>query len=238
MTGDSLLGKVAVITGGSSGIGEAIALRFAAEGARVVVASRDLSRCQRVVQVIRSAGHDSVALACDVTDERQVVTLFDQAESALGAVDITVASAGISGGATTVDEYPLEQWQRVLATNLTGVFLTVREAFRRMKGRGGHIIVLSSQAGVEGYARKGAYCATKFGVRGLVHALAEEGRPFGVNVAALCPGTVDTPILAATNTHVKHPLSRDAVADAAVFLASLRGNGMIRDVVLERLQQG
>ena len=238
MTDASLLDRVAVVTGGSSGIGESIALRYAREGARVVVSSRDLSRCEQVTNSILATGQKSLAVACDVRDEQQVVDLFDRAEEAFGQIDITVANAGISGGSKTVEEYPIDEWNRVLATNLTGVFLTVREAFRRMKSHGGHIIVMSSQAGVEGYAGKGVYCATKFGARGIANVLAEEGRPYNINVSALCPGTVDTPILAATNTKVKRPMARDAVADAAVYLAGLRGNAMIRDIVLERMQMG
>jgi 3-oxoacyl-[acyl-carrier protein] reductase len=238
MTNKQLLDRVAVITGGSSGIGESIAHRFAEEGARVIISSRDLSRCEQVAKSILATGATSLALACDVTKEQHVIELFDQAEAAFAQIDIVVANAGISGGSDTVDQYSLEQWNRVIATNLTGVFLTVREAFRRMKPRGGHIIVMSSQAGVEGYAGKGAYCATKFGIRGLAHALAEEGRKCNINVSALCPGTVDTPILAASNTKVKHPMTREAVADAAVFLASLRGNAMVRDLVIERMHLG
>lgn len=235
MTNKPLLDKVAIITGGSSGIGESIALRFAKGGARVVVSSRDSARCEQVTNAIIARGQMSLAVPCDVTNEQQVTVLFDRTEATFGQVDIVVANAGISGGNKTVDQYSLELWNSVLATNLTGVFLTVREAFRRMKTRGGHIIVTSSQAGVEGYAGKGAYCATKFGVRGLAHALAEEGRRYNVNVSTLCPGTVDTPILAASNTKVKQPMSREAVADAAAFLAGLRGNSMIRDLILERM---
>lgn len=235
MTDGLLRDRVAIVTGGSSGIGESIAVRFAREGARVVVSSRDLSRCERVTNAIVGTGGAALAVACDVREERQVLALFDQTEAAFGQMDIVVANAGISGGSKTVVDYTIDDWNRVLATNLTGVFLTVREAFRRMKSRGGHIMVMSSQAGVEGYAGKGAYCATKFGARGIAHALAEEGRRYDINVSVLCPGTVDTPILAATNTKVKRPMAREAVADAAVYLAGLRGNAMIRDIVIERL---
>lgn len=235
MTSRALDGKVAIVTGGSSGIGESIALRYAKEGARVVVASRDLSRCERVAEAIVAAGQIATPVSCDVRTESDVVALFDRAATVYDRVDIVVANAGISGGNRTVEEYSLEDWNKVLATNLTGVFLTIREAFRRMKQRGGHIIVMSSQAGVEGYPRKGVYCATKFGVRGLAQVLGEEGRRYNINVSTICPGTVDTPILAATNTNVKKPMARDAVADAAVFLAGLRGNALVRDVVVERM---
>ncbi|MGA6160918.1 SDR family NAD(P)-dependent oxidoreductase [Stenotrophomonas sp. NPDC087984] len=230
-------GRTAVITGGSSGIGEAIAHRFASEGANVVVASRSLERCKAVAETIRSQGGTAIATACDVTDEEATVSLFDRTIEEFGRVDVVVASAGITGGNTCLEDYNLADWNRVIQTNLTGSFLTAREAFRRMKGDGGHIVVISSQAGIEGYARKGVYCASKFGVCGMAHVLGEEGRRYNINVSALCPGTVQTPILAATGTAVKNPLSLDALADAAVFLANLRGNSLIRDILLERMDQ-
>lgn len=231
-------GRVVVVTGGSSGIGEAVARRFAEDGASVVVASRDLSRCQDVAREITVRGGQAIAVDCDVRKEESVRSLFDRTEESFGVVGVLVASAGISGGSKTVDEYSLDDWNRVMDTNLTGVFLTAREAFRRMKPRGGHIVIISSQAGIEGYAGKGAYSASKFGTRGLAHALGEEGRPHDINVSALCPGTVDTPILSTTGTSVDHPLTLDAVADAVIFLANLRGNSLVRDLVLERMQRG
>jgi NAD(P)-dependent dehydrogenase (short-subunit alcohol dehydrogenase family) len=233
-----VVNKVVIVTGASSGIGKAIALRFAQEGASVVVSSRSLPRCEEVTREIQDQGNKALAVSCDVRNEEEVAKLFQQARETFGEIDIVVANAGISGGSTLVENYKLEQWNAVLATNLTGVFLTVREAFRFMKTKGGHILVISSQAGLEGYAQKGVYCAVKFGVRGLAHALGEEGRRYNINVSAICPGTVDTPILAATNTVCKNPLSTDAVADAAVFLAGLRGNSLVRDVLLERMRLG
>jgi 3-oxoacyl-[acyl-carrier protein] reductase len=230
-----LKNKVAIITGASSGIGKSIALRFAEEGAKVILASRTLSRNEEVVKEILDKGQIALALSCDVREEQEVISLFNQCEKSFGRIDIVVANAGISGGNKTIADYNLEDWNKVLATNLTGVFLTIREAFRRMKDGGGHIIVMSSQAGVEGYAGKGAYSASKFGVRGIAHVLSEEGRRFNINVSTICPGTVDTPILSASNTKVNHPMNPNAVADAAVYLALLSGNSLIRDVVIERM---
>lgn len=235
MSTATLKDRTTIITGASSGIGKAIAFRFADEGANVVLASRTLSRSEEIAKQISKKSQSSLAVSCDVRNEEEVIALFDQTEKSFGGVDIVIANAGISGGNKTVADYDLETWNKVLATNLTGVFLTVREAFRRMKDNGGHIIVMSSQAGVEGYAGKGAYSASKFGVRGIAHVLSEEGRKFNINVSSLCPGTVDTPILAASNTKVKSPMSPEAVADAAVFLATLSGNSLVRDVILERM---
>jgi NAD(P)-dependent dehydrogenase (short-subunit alcohol dehydrogenase family) len=230
----SLEGKVAVITGASSGIGRAIALRFAEEGAAVVVSSRNTEQCDQVVSEIKHQRGQAITIGCDVNEEQDVIHLFDHTVARLGRIDIAVANAGISGGNTTIEDYSLADWNRVLKTNLTGVFLTVREAFRRMKEKGGSILILSSQAGVFGYPRKGPYCATKFGVRGLAHVLAEEGRQYDISVSTICPGTVETPILAATNTKVRHPMSTSAVADAALYLAKLGGNVLVRDLILER----
>lgn len=235
MNDTPLFGKATVVTGASSGIGKAIAFRFAEEGAHVVVSSRNLAGCENVAGDIATKGGRALAISCDVRLEQDIKNLFDRTELEFGGVDIVVANAGISGGSVPVADYSLERWNEVLETNLTGCFLTVREAFRRMKLRGGHIIVMSSQAGVQGFADKGPYCAAKFGVRGLAHALGEEGRKYNISVSTLCPGTVATPILAASNTNVKNPMEPRAVADAAVLLAVLRGNSMIRDIILERM---
>lgn len=187
---------------------------------------------------LRLGSDGQVYISCDVRNEEQVKSLFDKAESVFGGVDIVVANAGISGGKKSIEGYSLLEWNKVMETNLTGVFLTVREAFRRMKKRGGHIIVMSSHAGVEGYAEKGAYCVSKFGVRGLAHSLGEEGRKFNINVSTICPGTVNTPILAASNTKVNNPMTPEAVADAALYLACLRGNSLVHDIVIERMIKG
>ncbi|MCG8344886.1 MAG: SDR family oxidoreductase [Chlorobiales bacterium] len=230
--------KVAIITGASSGIGKAIALRYAEEGAKVVVSSKTQTKCEEVTNEISENGYTSIPIVCDVRKVNEIEALFDKSINHFGKVDIVIANAGISGGNKHVAEYDFITWNKVMDTNLNGVFLTVREAFRRMKKNGGHIIVMSSQAGVEGYAGKGAYCASKFAVRGLAHALAEEGRAHDINVSTICPGTVATPILAASNTRVKNPMQPDAIADAAVYLATLRGNSLVRDVVVERLHLG
>lgn len=235
MTKELLKHKVAIVTGASSGIGKSIALRFAEEGAKVIVVSRTLSKCEEVAGEINSKGQSALAISCDVRNEQEIISLFEKSQEKYGNIDIVVANAGISGGNKSVAEYQLEDWNNVLATNLTGVFLTVREAFRKMRQYGGHIIIMSSQAGVEGYAGKGVYCASKFGVRGLAHALGEEGRKFNINVSTICPGTVDTPILSVSNTKVKHPMSPNAVADAAVYLATLSGNSLVRDIIIERM---
>ena len=238
MSTHHLTGRVAVVTGGSSGIGEAISHRFASEGAQVVVSSRNLVECKRVAEDIRERGGVAEPFSCDVRSEDDVANLFAHANATFGDVTVLVANAGISGGTTRIADYPPDRWREVIETNLTGVFLTCREGFSRMETTGGHIILMGSQAGVTGYAGKGVYCASKFGVRGLGHVLAEEGRKFGINVSVLGPGTVQTPILAATGTSVKNPLHLDAVTDAAVYLATLRGNSMVRDVVLERRELG
>lgn len=231
-----LNGKIAVITGASSGIGKAIAFRYASEGAKIVISSRNLEKCEVIANEIRGKNQEAISVACDIRKEEDVKYLFDKTIQVYGKVDVVVASAGISGGNKLVEEYSLEQWNSVMLTNLTGSFLTAREAFKHMKQHGGHILILSSQAGIEGYSGKGAYCASKFGVRGLAHALGEEGRKYDINVTAICPGTVDTPILAASNTKVRNPMTTEAVADAAVYLACLRGNSLVRDLLLERMK--
>lgn len=232
-----LSGHVAIVTGASSGIGKAVATRLASEGAKVVVTSRSVENCELVAEQIRAKSGAAIAIGCDVTCEQSVAHLFEQAKERFGVVNIAVANAGISGGKQAIADYPLERWESVIATNLTGVFLTCREAFRamRMSTCNRRIIIVGSFAGIEAYAEKGAYCASKFGVRGLAHALAEEGRGIGISVSTICPGTVDTPILQKTSDTAKNPLHADTIADAALYLATLGENALVRDLVIERM---
>lgn len=178
-----LTGRKALITGGGGGVGAAMALAFAEAGAGVWISGRSEDRLCRV-----AARHDRISsVAADVTDERSVETMF----AACGPVDIVVANAGAAESAPFL-KTDLTAWQRMIAVNLTGVFLTLREGLRQLPDRGGRLIAIASTAGLKGYAYVAPYAAAKHGVVGMVRSLAREIGKTGTTVNAICPGFLDT----------------------------------------------
>lgn len=185
MTG-ALEGRSAVITGGSSGIGRAIAERFAREGAAIVIASRRVAEASAVARPLGGS-----AIACDVCDPSSVDELFDVAVGLLGRIDILVNSAGVSGPIADLVDVDLGEWRRCIDVNLFGAVHCMRAAGRIMRRqRAGAIVNLSSYLGLRGLPMRTAYCASKFALGGVTEAFARELGPFGVRVNALCPGAV------------------------------------------------
>jgi len=225
-----LEGQAAIITGGASGIGRAVATRLVRDGAAVAVADLNPERTRQTAEALK-AEHPQVnviGLAVDVRREDQVEAMRDRALEVFGRIDILVASAGILRGVPgkpqTLAETTAEAWDAVIETNLTGMFLANRAVLPVMqKQRRGNIINLSSTSGRRGIAYDTAYCASKFGVIGLSESLAEEVRPYGIRVQAVLPEIVDTPILA-QNGPIFRPremLSAERVADFVVYLLAM-----------------
>lgn len=180
----TLAGKRVLITGGGSGAGADLALGFAAAGAEVVVTGRRLDTLRAVAA--RAAGIR--AIRGDVTDEAEVRRMFAEA----GPCDIVIANAG-QADSGVMAKTTLEQWNAMIAVNLTGVFLTLREGLNQMAGWG-RLIAIASTAGLKGYAKVVPYAAAKHGVVGLTRSLALEIARRPVTVNALCPGFLDTPM--------------------------------------------
>ncbi|HEY8446792.1 MAG TPA: L-iditol 2-dehydrogenase [Thermomicrobiales bacterium] len=189
-----LEGKVAIVTGGAQGIGRAICLRYAKEGAKVVVADLKLEGAQAVADEIHAAGGQAVAVAVDVRDQSQVQKMVDTAVETFGGVDILVNNAGV-GKIIPFFETTEQDWDFIFDVNCKGLLWCSQAAARRMieQGRGGKIINLASQAGRRGEAHVLAYCASKACVISMTQSMALALAPHKINVNAIAPGIVDTP---------------------------------------------
>lgn len=214
----SLQGRGAVVTGGGRGIGAATARALAAEGARVVVASRTEAEIESVAGDIVGAGGEAWGVPCDVTDADSVAALAEAAGERMGAVDLLVNSAGIAHSAPLARQ-TLEEWERIFAVNVTGVFLVTRAFLPAMMERGrGRVVNVASVAGLAGAKYIGAYAASKHAVVGFTRSVAAEAAPRGVTVNALCPGYVDTDM---TDASVARIMERAGLSETAALEAIL-----------------
>ncbi|MDQ6804469.1 MAG: glucose 1-dehydrogenase [Actinomycetota bacterium] len=229
-----LEGRHAIITGSSSGIGMACAIRFAQEGANVCVnyySDREADAAAEVVSEIEAAGAKGIAVQADVGDEPDVQRMVAQAKENFGAVDVLVNNAGIENQVPTM-EMPLADWERVLRTNLTGVFLCMRECGKLMRDGGGVIINMSSVHQFIPWPGFAHYCASKGGMKLLTETAAREWAPLKIRVLNVAPGAIATPInsFVLDDPEAKHaieeeiPLGRfgqpDEIAAAVAWAAS------------------
>jgi 3-oxoacyl-[acyl-carrier protein] reductase len=214
-----LTGCTAVVTGASRGIGRAIALRLASGGARVALLARDGDALARVETEIANAGGKALAVVCDVTDSAQVARAADAVRDALAPVRVIVNNAGAVLRAVTADITD-DEWHHVIAVNLDGTFRVTRAFLPDLAREGGRIINISSRAGRQGTPLLAAYCAAKHGVVGFTRSLAEELRTAKVSVNAICPGSVDTPMLRQGLPDARPDMMPDDIARTAMFLAA------------------
>ncbi|OGP56413.1 MAG: hypothetical protein A2Y65_11465 [Deltaproteobacteria bacterium RBG_13_52_11] len=242
-----LKSKVAIITGGGKGIGRAISLAFASEGASVVMAARTLSTLEETAEEIRALGGTVKAIQTDITDEKQVERLVAETVHAYGRIDILVNNSGIAGPTARVADLDLAKWNEVLAINLTGSMLCAKYALRHMiPQKSGTIINIVSEGGRSGDGRSGypmrsPYCCSKSGLIGLTETLAVEVGEFNIRVNAISPAAVRGERIMnvvkgrseatgvpfeevmgklVENYSLKRPAEESEVAAAAVFLAS------------------
>jgi NAD(P)-dependent dehydrogenase (short-subunit alcohol dehydrogenase family) len=196
MGSNTMEGRVALVTGGASGIGRASAVAFAAKGARVVVSDRDAAGGEETVSLIRRTGGDCLFVPADVAVAREVEALVARAVHAFGRLDCAFNNAGIEGAQATTIEYEEKDWDRVLAVNLKGVWLCMKQEIVHMLEHGrGAIVNCASVAGLIGFPRLSAYVASKHGIVGLTKTTALEYAARGIRVNAVCPGAVQTPMI-------------------------------------------
>ncbi|MGI4993475.1 SDR family NAD(P)-dependent oxidoreductase [Halobacteriovorax sp. GFR7] len=225
---NQLYNKVAIITGGASGIGEGIVRKFVEEGAKVIVADFNIDQASSLANEL---GENALAFQIDVTDLNKVKEMVDFTIEKFGKLDIAVNNAGISGKAAIAGDVEITDWQRVIEVNLNSVFYCMKEEIPHMLKNGGSIINMASMLGTVGFETASAYVAAKHGVVGLTKVAGAEYAAQGVRINAICPGFIETPLVkdslsseAYEGLKGLHPIGRLGqpveVANLAVFLAS------------------
>jgi NAD(P)-dependent dehydrogenase (short-subunit alcohol dehydrogenase family) len=230
-------GKIALVTGGAQGLGEATARKLAASGCKVVVADLQEEKAEATCAAIREDGGEASAVAVDITDPSQVGAMVRTVRDRHGRLDYAVNNAGTEGVIATTDEYPEDAWHQVIAVNLTGVFLCMKEELKVMREqKSGSLVNIASICGVTGLANFSAYNASKHGVVGLTRTAALEVAAEGIRVNAVGPGFARTAMITDRGLEAKpgtdvykelealHPMNRMAepseIAESVAFLCS------------------
>jgi NAD(P)-dependent dehydrogenase (short-subunit alcohol dehydrogenase family) len=226
-----LSNRVAIITGGARGIGRGIALKFADEGCSIVIADVLVNEAGKAVEEIAEKGREAIFVQCDVSNSRQVQDLVEQTINRFGKVDILVNNAGISGAIKSIVDVSEEEWDRLLAINLKGVFLCCKAVVPYMKKKGyGKIINISSSAAVAPPAPLIHYSASKTGVLGLTRDLALELAPLNICVNAILPGLIPTDMWDNLQVFPLGVKKEDVFAEMGKMLAPMQRVGTPEDV--------
>ena len=228
-------GMSVLVTGGGRGIGRAIALAYASEGADLFITSRTEEELKEVSEEIKSRGVKGGYYVCDISDPKQVEKMVDEANKFMGKVDILVNNAGIFIMSEAKD-MSINEWQMIINVNLNGMFYCTHFVLPGMiERRFGNIINISSMAGKKFYLKQSAYVASKFGVVGFSKTLAAELRPYNIKVHVICPGGVDTQLVKQHNFPPGSTIKPEEIADVVLFLTKQRREITIDEVMIRRI---
>ena len=225
--------KVAIVTGGGSGIGRGVALALAQAGAQVVVCGRRLHPIEETVRVIQQKAGQALDVQADVSQPEDVERLVQAALQAFGSLDILINNAGVSGGAQ-IHTHEIQDWERVMATNLRGPFLLARAVLPILQAkRSGHIINISSESGLEYYSGDGAYGISKHALNAMGEYIQRENQDYNIRVNTICPGMVVSEMTQDSDglDHAKCLYPED-IADLVLWLLTRRPNIKIGTPIL------
>jgi 3-oxoacyl-[acyl-carrier protein] reductase len=237
-TGQPLAGQVAVVTGAGRGIGAAIARKLAVLGATTVLCGRTKTTLDATAQSILDAGGKTEVIPCDVTVLHQIEYAATRVESTFGRVDILVNNAGIGGFKDPLHTLPPEEWDRILNTNLRGVYYAIRAFVPLMiRSYSGHIVNISSLAGKNALPNGAAYAASKWGLNGLTYSVAEELRGHNIRVSVVCPGSTETDLSPHAGKDPNKMLQPTDIAHAVAMLVTQAPQSFVSEILLRPTQK-
>jgi len=237
-TGQPLSGQVAVITGAGRGIGAAIASKLASLGATAVLCGRTQSTLDATARLILDAGGKAEVIPCDVTVLHQLEYAAARVDSTFGRMDILVNNAGVGGFRDPLHQLAPDAWDRILNTNLRGVYFAIRAfAPLMIRARAGHIINISSLAGKNALPNGAAYAASKWGLNGLTYSVAEELRVHNVRVSVVCPGSTETELSPHAGKDHNKMLQPDDIAHAVAMLVTQAPQSFVSEILLRPTQK-
>ncbi len=231
-----LAGKVALVTGASRGIGRAISVALASEGATVVLAARAIDKLEQTAEQVGKAGGQARIVPTELTDEDSIKNLVKVTTEKFGRLDILVNNAGVTHSAK-LEDTATEDWQRCMLVNARAPFILCREALPLLReSQAGCIINIASVVGVKGYPLQSAYTASKHALRGMTISLAEELRGSSVRVHLLCPGGVNTEMVGSVRPDIKKEdlIEPGEIAELVLYLATHKGNAVMDELHIRR----